>query len=97
MKKIVIYAKQEIELGDEITYGTFPAFGRDVALTGIFASRLPFPHRTRQDPMSVRICEMSWLSELTNGGMLQFLGNDVRYFSLCGLAYSSIFPLALDI
>ena len=47
--------------------------------------------------MSMRICEMSWLSELTNGGMLQFLGNDVRYFSLCGLAYSSIFPFASDI
>jgi SET domain-containing protein len=26
VKKIVIYAKQDIELGDEITYGTFSVF-----------------------------------------------------------------------
>ena len=26
-KKIVIYAKQDIELGDEITYGAFPSSG----------------------------------------------------------------------
>lgn len=47
VKKIVIYAKQEIELGDEITYGAFRAFSKNITQTRIFASRLPFPHRTR--------------------------------------------------
>jgi len=46
VKKIVIYAKQEIELGDEITYGAFLVFSKDPTPTRIFAFRLPFPHRT---------------------------------------------------
>lgn len=43
-KKIVIYAKQDIELGSEITYGTLSTFFlSDVILTVIFF-RLSLPY-----------------------------------------------------
>lgn len=61
-KKIVIYAKQDIELGDEITYGVL-----SLASLWFLADsfrRLPLSHRTRQNPMFMWFCQMSWLSQL---------------------------------
>ena len=45
-KKIVIYAKQDIELGSEITYGTQRCTERsqNVALTRVPPCRLSFPY-----------------------------------------------------
>jgi hypothetical protein len=47
-KKIVIYAKQDIELGDEITYGTRASNDAVFSwgLTQLAIHRLSFPNRT---------------------------------------------------
>jgi hypothetical protein len=64
-KKIVIYAKQEIELGDEITYGAFKNSFRNVEKPKIFSkNRLSFPFRAGQNSMSVRLYEVPWIFEL---------------------------------
>jgi len=42
-KKIVIYAKQDIELGDEITYGTVVYLVISVSLCSPFSSDYHFP------------------------------------------------------
>ena len=43
VKKIVIYAKQEIELGDEITYGAFQTFSKNLTPTGFSPPDYHFP------------------------------------------------------
>lgn len=64
-KKIVIYAKQDIELGDEITYGTplLCLFARR-PLTRCCARRLPLPLRAGQDPVPLRLRQMPRILEL---------------------------------
>lgn len=61
-KKIVIYAKQDIELGSEITYGVFLLFLTlpDILPCAIYY-RLSLSHRAGQDTMSLRVCQMSRL------------------------------------
>lgn len=63
-KKIVIYAKQDIELGDEITYGKSSSLALAMKVVLILFARLSLPIRARQDSLSVRFCEMSRISEL---------------------------------
>lgn len=55
-KKIVIYAKQDIELGDEITYGAPWIFSADNHLLTNFLDRLSLPLRAGQDSVPVRLC-----------------------------------------
>ena len=62
-KKIVIYAKQDIELGDEITYGMSSVTFLQL-VTDSSPPRLPLSHRTRQDPVFVWFYQMPWLSQL---------------------------------
>lgn len=55
-KKIVIYAKQDIELGDEITYGTsIPAIILRPC-TQSLSHRLSLPVRAGQDSLFVWLC-----------------------------------------
>jgi hypothetical protein len=61
-KKIVIYAKMDIELGDEITYGT-PQPSKDCVAANI-STRLSLPDRTGQNPLSMRFSQMSGLPQL---------------------------------
>jgi hypothetical protein len=64
-KKIVIYAKQDIELGDEITYGAFLfSFEHFIVGTYLATRRLSLPFRTGQDSLFVWFCQMSWILEL---------------------------------
>ena len=63
-KKIVIYAKRDIELGDEITYGASISSPSLQMIIHRPMSRLSFSHRARQDPLSLRFCQMSRLSQL---------------------------------
>jgi hypothetical protein len=61
-KKIVIYAKQDIELGDEITYGIAVRLLRSHVPAHARHFRLSFPYRARQNSMSLWFYQMSWLS-----------------------------------
>lgn len=61
-KKIVIYAKRDIELGDEILYGR--CLKTTMPLPFLTFGRLPLPHRTRQDTVSLWVCKMSGISQL---------------------------------
>jgi hypothetical protein len=63
-KKIVIYAKQDIELGDEITYGACRLRpGR--CSRSRRRSRLPLPDRGGEDRVPVRVRQVSWLPQLS--------------------------------
>ena len=63
-KKIVIYAKRDIELGDEITYGTRILSTSHATIAYRLVSRLSLPYRARQNTLSLRFRQMSWLSQL---------------------------------
>lgn len=62
-KKIVIYAKQDIELGDEITYGTSLLISFHLLYLASMG-RLPLPHRKRKDTLLVRCSQMPWFPQL---------------------------------
>lgn len=65
-KKIVIYAKQDIELGDEITYGACTSIHRSCRRTATHPclARLSLPDRAGQDSLSLWFCQMPWLPQL---------------------------------
>lgn len=83
-KKIVIYAKQDIELGDEITYGKFTHLTNDYQRSDNDFKRLSLPDRTGQDPLLVRLCQMPRLSQLTFSRLPLFtcVGTPRRGFAL---------------
>ena len=63
-KKIVIYAKQDIELGDEITYG---ALFLSIMTKSVFSTvwyRLSLSYRTGQDSLSLRLVKVPWFPQL---------------------------------
>lgn len=64
-KKIVIYAKQDIELGDEITYGVYYVPRRCYPpLKYAWLDRLPFPYRAGQNSLPLWFCQVPRLSQL---------------------------------
>jgi hypothetical protein len=63
-KKIVIYAKQDIELGDEITYGECHPRSQGSSRSRR-RCRLPLPDRGGEDRVSVRVCQVPRLPQLS--------------------------------
>ncbi|KDN46553.1 hypothetical protein RSAG8_04206, partial [Rhizoctonia solani AG-8 WAC10335] len=79
-KKIVIYAKSNIDVGDEITYGMWPlGWWRRRLIRSPDLVRLPFPTRGSKNSLSVRFTEVSRFPQLVDSCFILFLVGQAQY------------------